>query len=153
MKHILTGVAIAAALALPTPAWAQGNAGGASSTSNETSAMPAKHRHARTVHHMTHGRPAMHARAAGGNNVANQLNEQELSRLQAGSSMALSASPTLGGPGSAPSTMGGPGPMSSSRSPGPKPSGSGYVPSEPGAGAAAPAAGPAAMGPGEGAPR
>ena len=149
MKHILSGVAIAAALALSAPAWAQGDAGGASSMPNETSATPAKHRHARTVHHMTHGRPAMHTRATGGDNVANQLNEQELSRLQAGSSMA----PTMGGPGSASSTMGGPGPMSSSRPPGAKPSGSGYVPSEPGAGAAAPAGGPAAVGPGQGGPR
>jgi hypothetical protein len=152
MKHFLSGVAVVATLAVSIPAWAQGNAGEAPSTSTETSAMPAKHRHVRTVHPMAHGGAAMHTRASqtSGNSSANQLNEQELSRLQAGTSMGPS---TMGGPGPASSTMAGPGTMSSSRSLGPKASGSGYAPSEPGAGAAPPAAGPAAAGPGAGGPR
>jgi hypothetical protein len=144
MKHILSGVALAVALALSAPAWAQQSPSQA--PPDQTSATPAKHRHARTVHHAARGRTVtrMHATAAGGNNVANRLNQQELSRLHTGSSMEP-ALPTMSGPG--------PGPASSSRMAGPKTSGSGYVPSEPGAGTMPPTAGPPAVGPGAGAPR
>jgi hypothetical protein len=144
MKHILSGVAIATALALSAAAWAQQGAAPAPTMSDQTSATPSKHRHARTVHHASHGTTATHmpASAAGGNNVANQLNQQELSHLQAGSSMPPTGSPTMAGPG----PMAGRGLTSSSRTGGPKSSGSGYVPPTPGAGMSPPPHSPPLVG-------
>jgi len=129
MKHLLTGVAIVAALAFSAPVGAQPaspsggnpmgmpgpNPGGPgltpystaprstaapppsapapamapsamppSSMSDTTSATPPSHRHAR---HMAHGKPSHHASRfpnLQGNNVANQLNQSELARLQSG---------------------------------------------------------------------
>ena len=137
MKHLLSGVAIAAALALSAAAWAQQGAAQAPTMSDQTSATPSKH-YARTVHHVSHGTTATHMRAsaAGSNNVANQLNQQELSQLQAGSSMPPTGSPTMAGPG----------PASSSRTGGPKVSGTGYVTPTPGAGMSPPPHSPPLVG-------
>jgi hypothetical protein len=123
MKHLLTGVAVMAALTFSAPLGAQpvspgGNAmglpgpnpGGPGLTPYTTgptrptappptapmaapppssmppssmsdSAMPPKHRHARAG---SHGKMASHHPNLQGNNVANQLNQSELARLQSG---------------------------------------------------------------------
>jgi len=104
MKHLLTGVAVVAALAFSAPVWAQpaspsgGNpmgmpgpspggpgltpytAGQPAPTAESTSAMPAKHHahHAKTAAHHRGKAPQL----TGG--TANQLNQEELARLQAG---------------------------------------------------------------------
>jgi hypothetical protein len=124
MKHLLTGVAVIAALAFCAPVGAQtaspsgGNAmgmpgpnpGGPGLTpyttgparpavapapvapmatmpppamSDTTSAMPPKHRHARGSHAKASHHPSRFPNAQG-NNVANQLNQAELARLQSG---------------------------------------------------------------------
>jgi hypothetical protein len=136
--HLLTGVAVVAALALSAPVWAQGvspsggnsmgtpgpNPGGPgltpystgarttptappaamapsatppSSMSDTSSAMPPKHRHAR---HASHGKMAGHHRGTQvSSSTANQLNQEELARLQSGN---MSMPPA---PSSAPGTM------------------------------------------------
>ena len=115
MQHVLTGVAVLAALAFAAPVWAQPgpNPGGSalsgprttaappaamapsamppSSMSNTSSAMPAGHR--RASHHASHGKMAGHHRGKGtqpSSGTANQLNQEELARLQAGN-MSMSA--------------------------------------------------------------
>src|SRR6266446_3579776 len=124
MKHLLTGVAVVAALAFSAPVWAQpanpsgGNAmgmpgpnpGGPGLTPYSSgprttaapppsapppamapsamppSAMPPKHH--RVSRHASHGKMAGHHRARGaqmtGSSSANQLNQEELARLQSG---------------------------------------------------------------------
>jgi len=129
MKHLLTGVAVVAALAFAAPGWAQpvspsgGNALGVpgpnpggpgltpyssgprttaapppsapppamapsamppSSMSDTSSAMPPKHRASRHASH--HGKPSHHPSRFPNlqGNVANQLNQAELARLQSG---------------------------------------------------------------------
>ena len=131
MKHLLTGVAVVAALAFAAPVWAQPvspsggnpmgmpgpNPGGPGLTpysggapgpkpsgsnyippstppaamaptagapmSDSTSATPPSHRHAR---HASHGKMAHHGGKAPQltGNTANQLNQEELARLQSG---------------------------------------------------------------------
>jgi hypothetical protein len=108
MKHLLTGVAVIAALAFSAPVGAQpanpsgGNAvglpgpnpggpgltpysSGPPPTAESTSAMPPSHHHA---HHAAHGKMASHHPSRfpnlQGNTVANQLNQAELARLQSG---------------------------------------------------------------------
>lgn len=81
-KHLLTGTALAAALALATPAWAQAAPAATAppSAPGATSATPPMHRHMRHVPHAaTH-----HKMAPGAGSTANQLNQQELARLQTG---------------------------------------------------------------------
>lgn len=89
MKHLLTGVAIAAALALAAPAWAQAPApAGAPKPAAEAAPpaapMAAKQRHKRVV--SRHHRVAMrhHGRMAPGNSMTEQLNREELARIQGG---------------------------------------------------------------------
>jgi hypothetical protein len=103
MKHVPTGVAVVAALAFSAPAWAQPaspsggnpmgmpgpNPGGPGLTpyttgqpqpQASTSAMPPKH-------HAHHGKTAAHHRGKAPQltgDTANQLNQEELARLQAG---------------------------------------------------------------------
>jgi hypothetical protein len=161
MKHLLSSVAVAAVLAIAAPVWAQGggnpigtpgpNPGGPgltpystgapppaaapSSMSDTTSAMPPKHRHAR-AHHAMHGKMAGHRAPQLTGSTANQLNQEELARLQAGNYLNPAAPP---GPGVPP-------PPPSSRVPGPKTSGSGYIPPQPGAGTVPPAPSPGMVG-------
>ena len=104
MKHLLTGVAVIAAPALSAPAWAQlanpsgGNpvglpgpnpggpgltpytTGQPAPTAESTSAMPPKHHahHAKTAAHHRGKAPQLTG------DTANQLNQEELARLQAG---------------------------------------------------------------------
>jgi hypothetical protein len=170
MKHLLTGAAVVAALAISAPVWAQtanpsgGNPMGMpgpspggpgltpystgappppapaspgeptgrgfgpkasggnyvpsaappSSMSDTSSATPPRHRHARTG---SHGKMAGHHRGAGAKgpqltgNSANQLNQEELSRLQAGNFSNPGAPP---GPGMPPPSRQQPGPRPSS---------------------------------------
>jgi hypothetical protein len=129
MRHLLTGVAVVAALAFSAPLGAQQNPSGGnalglpgpnpggpgltpystgparsaaapapmatapaaatpppSSMSDTSSAMPPKHHHAR--HATSHGKMAGHHPSRfpnlQGNSVANQLNQAELARVQAG---------------------------------------------------------------------
>ena len=171
-RHLLSGVAVIAALAFSAPVWAQpanpsgGNstgmpganmggpgqapsstgapvsangahgrmpAGGkktstrggyippTSSASETTSATPPMHHHA---HHATHA-AAHHKMAPLTGSTANQLNQQELSRLQAGSSMP-SPAPTgaMPPPSQMPSASGG----NSMGMPGPNMGGPGLTP-------------------------
>jgi hypothetical protein len=147
MKHLLTGVAVVAALAFAAPVWAQqtspsgGNAvglpgpnpggpgltpystgtqprtaapapsappaamapsaGAPSAMPESTSAMPPKHRAARHAH----GKMAAHHRGRAEQltgTSADQLNQEELARLQAGNT-AMPPAPPPPGPGAAPS--------------------------------------------------
>ena len=132
MKHLLTGVAVVAALAFAAPGWAQpanpagGNAMGmpgpnpggpgltpystapkprampapppsaapaAMAPSDTSSAMPPSHRHAR---HASHGKPSHHPSNFSNlqGNVANQLNQEELARLQSGDTSMPPAPPS-----------------------------------------------------------
>lgn len=115
MKHLLYGVAVIAALAVSAPVWAQ-TAGGNSSGGNSmgipgpnpggpevpgtingglfghtpspppasASAMPPMHNH---PHHVTHAAAHHRKMAPLTGDTANQLNQQELARFEAGSSM------------------------------------------------------------------
>ena len=144
MKHLLTGVAVVAALAFAAPVGAQqtnpsgGNAmgmpgpnpggpgltpysGGAPRTpapaamapgaampgpGETSSATPPSHRHAR---HVSHGKMAGHHAGRGtqlSGSTADQLNQEELARLQAGNTSMPSAPPPPG-----PSVAPPPGPM------------------------------------------
>ena len=160
MKHLMTGVAVIAALAFSAPVWAQpanpsgGNAMGVpgpnpggpgltpyssgprttavpppsapppamapsamppASMSDTSSAMPPHHRHAR---HAAHGKPSHHASRFPNlqGNVANQLNQAELARLQ---SWDFTPPPAPPGPGMSSS----PQDQSAVRSPGRMPAG------------------------------
>jgi hypothetical protein len=131
MKHLLTGVAMAAALAIAAPVWAQQNApmtpGGNNPTSGSAGpfapkpaptpapaaaspapAMPmaAKPMHRRSMHHVTH---VSHRRGMGsGDQMTEQLNAQELARITGGGAAA---------PMPAPMTPGGNNPTSGSAGP------------------------------------
>jgi len=115
MKHLLSGVAVVAVLAIANPVWALNNTEtqlAAAAMSDTTSATPPMHRHARTYRHAGHHGTAMHHSRANPDSMANSLNQQELSRLQIGGAMPPPS---------------GPAPTSSGRLPGPKTSGSGYI--------------------------
>jgi hypothetical protein len=97
MKHLLSGVAIAAALAFALPVWAQPSPNApprpgvpsavapSASAQLSTSASAPKHRGVRHVTHRAAHSKAHPSRAAGGaGNVANQLNAQELRRIRSG---------------------------------------------------------------------
>jgi len=155
LNHLLTG-AMVAALAIAAPAWAQSSIGG-NTMAPSASASPAsmsdarptgapRHRQAR-ARHATHARMAGRSRGRGlqsTGGTANQLNQEELGRLQAGNVASQPTAPSPAAPGN---------PASSSRMPGPKSAGSGYIPPQPGAGAVSPEPSPKTVGPGQGAPR
>jgi hypothetical protein len=134
MKHLLTGVAVAAALAIAAPVWAQnpsgGNGmgmpgpnpgggggltpysgGGAAPAPAANSAMPPMHhavRHAKAMHGFHKG--MAHKAALTGDTTA-QLNREELARLQSGAppSPPMAAPPPMANP-SGGNSMGMPGP-------------------------------------------
>jgi hypothetical protein len=89
------------------------------SASDTTSVTPPTHRHAR---HVTHA-AAHHKMAPLTGSTANQLNQQELARLQSGSSMPPPAAP-MPGPPMQPPTQGG----NSMGMPGPNMGGPGLTP-------------------------
>jgi len=101
MKHLLNGVAIAAALAIAVPAWAQApsSAGGPTAAAPASAAAPtaSKQRHKRVHHRMAH-----HRGMGGGDMMTEQLNREELARLQGG------APPAIPGPSNAGAGQGGP---------------------------------------------
>jgi hypothetical protein len=109
-KHLLSGVAVIAALALSAPSWAQpanpsggnsmgmpgpnmggpgltpysGGAPPAASPPASTSAMPPMHPHAR-AHHVASTHEMLHAHGPkSGTDTTAQLNQAEVARLQAG---------------------------------------------------------------------
>ncbi len=95
MKHLLSGAATAAPLAIAGPWAANGTdtrPAAAFSVSNTSSAKPPTHRYARTHHLAARSSTAMHRPTArSSRRVADQLNQQELARLQAGDSTPLPA--------------------------------------------------------------
>jgi len=115
MKHLLTGMAVIAALAISAPVWAQPAnpsgrvpAGGRQtseptntpptpSASDTTSTTPPMHHHARKA---SHGRMAGRQQSTG--STANQLNQEELARLQAGNTSMPAASEMSPGAPAAP---------------------------------------------------
>jgi hypothetical protein len=129
MKHLLTGVAMAAALAIAAPAWAQ-TPGGNNPTSGAAgpfapsapaaapmtppasapAAQPmAKHHH--VMHHpMMHH--VAHHRMGAGDATTDQLNAQELQRIQSGAPPA--AAPASMMPGGNNPTTGAAGPFAPS---------------------------------------
>jgi hypothetical protein len=92
MKHLLNGVAIAAALAIAGPVWAQnpampGAAGAGVPSPAPTSATPPEHHYHHVMHH-SHAMAAHHRRMAHEAHMAGDttaaLNRQELARIQSG---------------------------------------------------------------------
>jgi hypothetical protein len=134
-KHLLSGVAVIAVLALCAPAWAQpanpsgGNAVGLPgpnpggpgltpystgapppSASDTTSAMPPQHRHAR-AHHVASTHQMLHAHGPrSGTDTTAQLNQAELARLQAGAPPMGAMPPPAPMPSPGGNSMGMPGP-------------------------------------------
>jgi hypothetical protein len=107
MKHLLNGVAIAAALAIAAPAWAQAPMTPAAKSAPKAAApaaapmaaepmkpMASKQRHKRggTKRMAKRGGPAM--------SMTDQLNREELARIQAGG-----AAPMVGGTGGQPNQL------------------------------------------------
>ena len=111
MKHLLTGVAVAAALAIAAPVWAQNPSGGngmgmpgpnpgggggltpysgggtgpaAAAAPADNSAMPPAHHAVRHAHAMHGFHKGMSHKAALTGDTTAQLNRQELARLQVG---------------------------------------------------------------------
>jgi hypothetical protein len=97
MKHLLSGVAIAAALAIAAPAWAQqmgpkASGGGHIPSSAPPAAaapmapmapkMAGKQRHKRPMRHMA-GKKHM-GKMSAGDAMTDQLNREELARIQGG---------------------------------------------------------------------
>jgi hypothetical protein len=116
MKHLLNGVAIAAALAFAAPVWAQQQpqynpaTPGATGTGAPMTPAPAEpssatipahhamhHAHAMHAHHM---RMAKQAHAAGDTTAA--LNRQELARIQSGAPPVPPSGPMGEGPPGSP---------------------------------------------------
>jgi hypothetical protein len=99
MKHLLTGVAMAAALAIAAPVWAQTTPSPAPMTpppaAPSAPGTPAKPMPQKP---MMHRHMAMHHRGmmGAGDHMTDQLNQQELQRIQGGNTSAMPA-PT-GGP-------------------------------------------------------
>ena len=114
VKHLLSGVAIIATLAIVAPVWAQTSTAmkpstpTASSAPASTAPMATAPRHKRMGHRMAmrHGK----RRAASPGNIANRLNAQELARVGSSSPPSPTLGPTpsgtSGGP-MAPGTLGG----------------------------------------------
>ena len=103
MKHLLSGVAIAAALAVAAPAWAQTAAPMTPSSGAPAAAPPAaaaapaaKARHKRVSHSKAMRRGT--ARRTSPDNIANQLNAQELARVGSSSAPDMAGSRGYGQP-------------------------------------------------------
>ena len=106
MKHLLSGVAIAAALAIAVPAWAQAPkpdaaAPTAAAPASTGAPMASKQRHKR-IHHRMASRRVGRRGKAGGDTATEQLNREELARLQGG------GMPAAPGPMNAGAGQGGP---------------------------------------------
>jgi hypothetical protein len=110
MKHLLNGVMIAAALAIAGPVWAQTGApmgapmspsaaGAPSAGMPSAEPMAAAPRHRARPHRAVRRGAARSSAKSSADNVASQLNQQELSRVQTGGG---AAAPMAPGPMSAP---------------------------------------------------
>jgi hypothetical protein len=103
MKHLLTSVAVAAALAIAAPGWAQNPSGGAPPAAPAAmppaanSAMPPAHHAVRHAHAMHHFHKGMSEKAALTGDTTAQLNRQELSRLQTGNQGMPAPNPPMKG--------------------------------------------------------
>ena len=111
MKHLLNGVAIAAALAIAAPAWAQapmtpGGAAGAPSAAAPAAPM-AKQKH-RPMRHAAKGGKKSKMRAGSGDSMTEQLNREELARISGASAPPPPAGRPLPGPPNAGAGQGGP---------------------------------------------
>jgi len=89
MKHLLTGVAMAAALAIAAPVWAQSTPmtpssppKPAASTPSSSTPMASKPMPKKPMHHMASHKGGMMNQ---GDQMTEQLNQQELQRIQSGS--------------------------------------------------------------------
>jgi len=134
MKHLLSGIAIMTAVAIAIPVSVQAQTSGARPARPKAHAMTHK-----SGAHSSAARASRGEMAQGGDNVANQLNGQELQRLQSGPAPAAMTmprgAPTIVDEG--PRVSGGgyiapgrPGPVSNYDPSvmGPKDSGGGYIP-------------------------
>jgi hypothetical protein len=108
MKHLLNGFAIAAALAIAAPVWAQApmtpSAPKAAAEAPSTYAPPAKHaykqRHKRPMHYAArHGHKRYARGGGGGDQMTDQLNREELARIQGGGGAPMGGPPEGAGPG------------------------------------------------------
>jgi len=124
MKHLLTGVAVAAALAIAAPVWAQNPSGGnamgmpgpnpgggggltpysgggtgpaAAAAPADNSAMPPAHHAVRHAHAMHGFHKGMAHKAALTGDTTAQLNRQELARLQTGNQGMPAPTPPMKG--------------------------------------------------------
>jgi len=119
MKHLLTGVAVAAALAVAAPVWAQNPSGGSPNPGGggappapaENSAVPPMHHAVRHAHAMHGFHKGMAHKAALAGDTTAQLNREELARLQSGAppSSPMAPPPPMANP-SGGNSMGMPGP-------------------------------------------
>jgi len=120
MKHLLNGVAIAAALAIVTPVWAQTSAPmtpsapsaprapaatapaapapSASSATAPMKPMATKKRAKRATPHMARHGKSHRAMASSGASTTNQLNRDELARIQSGGSSSPAGTNQYGQP-------------------------------------------------------
>jgi hypothetical protein len=129
MKHLLTGVAVAAALAIAAPGWAQNApppAPAMPAAPAANSAMPPAHHAVRHAHAMHHFHKGMAHKAALSGDTTAQLNREELARLQTGAP----ASPPM----AAPAPMENPSGGNAVGTSGPNPGGPGLTPYSSGAG-------------------
>ena len=116
MKHLLSGTALAAALVIAAPVWAQTPMTPPSRTPAATAPtaapeapMATKAHHKRMHQHATAQRGKKARGASSSDNMANQLNAQELGRVGSSSSPGMAQpNPTQGGAYlSGPGTLGG----------------------------------------------
>lgn len=113
MKHLLSGVAMAAALAIAAPVWAQNAPMTPTAPAKPAASAPMakKPMHHAPMHHMT-SRKHMKGQ---GDQMTEQLNQQELQRIQGGN---MTAPPAPGGMAPAPNMMpGGNNPTSGAAAP------------------------------------
>ena len=117
MKHLLNGVAIAAALVIAAPAWAQapmtpGAPKAPSAAPPAAAAAPAapaasKQRH-RPMRHAAKSKGGKKGMRAGGDSMTEQLNREELARLQGGGMAQQPMGAMPPGPANAGAGQGGP---------------------------------------------
>src|SRR5947209_19411669 len=101
MKHLLSGVSIAAALAIAAPVWAQTGAPMTpSAPPTASAAAPAPMATGQQHHRMRHHRMARHGtrgkmmgKMSPDNRMTEQLNQQELGRLQGGGAAPMGGAP------------------------------------------------------------
>jgi len=138
MKHFLNSVAIAAVLAITVPALAQTHSPGPRQPRPKAAHSSTGHKHAGQASRARSATSARTGGASSGDNVANQLNGQELQRLDASSAPAAMPMPPSPAarpqPGLStnsgtyiPPSRPGPASMADPSAMGPKDSGGGYI--------------------------